>query len=211
MCTPIPVHDNRTPTGPATETPMVGWHVNDVPGGAFGSLARISAGAVNTTAVAAGTRGGGPITRLASHAAISSATQTKPPARAGPINLRLGNWSVAAALQDMGYARPLDARPASCSDDATAAPALVKQAHRRERDPFGSRSSRVILSAAGAKHLLSVAFHPDIGPPVPCQPAVVSTRLADNEHVAPECQMPPVPRRRDAPARAPAELVLPVA
>src|SRR5438128_1066855 len=182
MCTPIPVHDNRTPTGPATETPMVGWHVNDVPGGAFGSLARISAGAVNTTAVAAGTRGGGPITRLASHAAISSATQTKPPARAGPINLRLGNWSVAAALQDMGYARPLDARPASCSDDA-----------------------------AGAKDLLSVAFHPDIGPPVPCQPAVVSTRLADNEHVAPECQMPPVPRRRDAPARAPAELVLPVA
>src|SRR5256885_10870166 len=118
MCTPIPVHDNRTPTGPATETPMVGWHVNDVPGGAFGSLARISAGAVNTTAVAAGTRGGGPITRFASPAAISRATQTKPPARAGAINLPLGEWSVAAALQEIGYAKTPEPPPRALIGEA---------------------------------------------------------------------------------------------
>src|SRR5207253_10671571 len=69
---------------------------------------------------------------------------------------------------------------------------------------------RAILSAAGAKDLLSVAFHPDIGPPVPDQPAVMSTGLADIEHVASDRAMPPVPRRRDAPAGAPAQLVLPV-
>src|SRR2546430_17161809 len=102
MCRPMPVHESRTPTEPATETPMVGWHVNEVPGGAFGSLARISAGAVNTTAVAGCTGGGGPVKRAASHAAESRTAQTRRPEPA--MNLDLGNGTVAAALPVIGCA-----------------------------------------------------------------------------------------------------------